>query len=153
MGDSYIIYGMKQFRFILFCCALLVIPAKLAQAAELVMVDQAGCSWCERWDAEIGVIYGETPEGRIAPLRRVDIHEALPPDLAFIDGLVFTPTFVLIDKDREIGRINGYAGQDFFWGQLHQLLENLPSNTPEKRLDPDPLQRTDGAPDSIPTKG
>ena len=33
----------------------------------------------------------------------------------------FTPTFVLIDEEREIGRIEGYPGQEFFWG----LLENL----------------------------
>jgi hypothetical protein len=33
----------------------------------------------------------------------------------------FTPTFVLLDGDREIGRIEGYPGQDFFWARLENL--------------------------------
>ena len=34
----------------------------------------------------------------------------------------FTPTFVLVDGDREIGRIEGYPGEDFFWGRLERLM-------------------------------
>lgn len=117
---------MTPLRFLLVTCALLVLPALPAAAAELVMVEQDGCAWCEAWDEEIGSIYDRTPEGRLAPLRRVDIHEPLPSDLSFIGGLVFTPTFVLVDGDREIGRINGYPGEDFFWGLLHELLAKLP---------------------------
>lgn len=117
---------MTPLRFLLVTCALLALPALPAAAAELVMVEQEGCAWCEAWDEEIGSIYDRTPEGRLAPLRRVDIHEPLPSDLSFIGGLVFTPTFVLVDGDREIGRINGYPGEDFFWGLLHELLAKLP---------------------------
>lgn len=150
-GDSYIIRGMMRFRIILFCCLLTVLPARAAIAAELVMVEQAACGWCEKWDEEIGGIYDATPEGRVAPLRRVDIHEPLPPDLGFIKGLVFTPTFVLVDGGREIGRISGYAGQEFFWGLLHGLLEKLPAPA-----GPSPgftLERTDSMSEMVSTKG
>ena len=34
----------------------------------------------------------------------------------------FTPTFVLVDGNREIGRIEGYPGEDFFWGRLERLM-------------------------------
>ena len=39
--------------------------------------------------------------------------------------IVFTPTFVLWHEGREIGRIVGYLGEDFFWGQLGELIEQL----------------------------
>lgn len=151
--DSYIITGMKPLRFILFLCVFPVCAVMPASAAELVMVEQAGCAWCDRWDTEIGGIYDRTAEGRIAPLRRIDIHDPLPADLGFIDGLVFTPTFVLVEGGREIGRINGYAGEDFFWGLLHRLIEKLPRSMPAGAPAPDGLQRTEGAPDKNPARG
>jgi thioredoxin-related protein len=93
-----------------------------ALAAELVMVERQGCHWCERWNAEIAPIFPKTDEGRRAPLRRVDI-KALPDDLALTSQPVFTPTFVLVEGGRELGRIEGYAGDEFFWFLLTQLLD------------------------------
>ncbi|MEM1048517.1 MAG: hypothetical protein AAGL24_20360 [Pseudomonadota bacterium] len=97
-----------------------------AGAAELVMVEQTGCHWCARWDAEIGVVYAKTEQGKRAPLRRIDIHEKLPPDLSAIELGWFTPTFILVEDNREIARLRGYPGEDFFWGLLDRMIEKLP---------------------------
>ena len=109
-------------------------PAISAGAVELIMFEEAGCAWCEKWQKEIGAIYAKTPEGRRAPLRRLDIHDPLPPELNFIAKGAYTPTFVLVDRGREIGRIRGYPGEDFFWGLLGRMLERLspakPGSTP-----------------------
>lgn len=102
-----------------------LLGAQTAFAAELVIVEETGCHWCERWNEEIGVIYHKTDEGKRAPLRRVDISE-LPDDLAFQSRPQFTPTFVLFDDGAEIGRIEGHPGEDFFWPLLQRLLEKLP---------------------------
>lgn len=83
--------------------------------------------WCERWNDEIGVVYHKTEEGRRAPLRRVDMHAPLPTDLGYLVKGGYTPTFVLVNKGREIGRIRGYPGEDFFWGLLQLLLKKLPA--------------------------
>jgi thioredoxin-related protein len=96
-----------------------------ARAAELLMFEQAGCSWCEAFDREIAPVYGRTEEGLRAPLRRVDTAGQLPPDLAFIEPERLTPLFVLVDRGREIGRIRGYPGEDHFWGLLGVLLKKL----------------------------
>ena len=87
----------------------------------LVMVEQPGCSYCARWNAEVAPEYPLTPEGRFAPLRRVDLR-ALPGDLSFASRPVYTPTFVLMDDGVEVGRLEGYPGEDFFWGLLGRLL-------------------------------
>lgn len=99
-----------------------------ARAAELVMFEQAGCAWCEAFDREIAPVYGKTKEGLRAPLRRVDITQRLPPDLAFVEVERLTPLFVLVDKGHEIGRIRGYPGEDHFWGLLGVLIKKLDSS-------------------------
>jgi hypothetical protein len=96
-----------------------------ANAAELVMFARAGCPYCERFDHDIGPIYGRTDEGRAAPLRRVDIDAPLPPDLAAVAVERITPVFVLVERGHEVGRIRGFPGEDNFWGLLAGLIEDM----------------------------
>ena len=102
---------------------LLALPVK---AAELWMFEETGCAWCQRWHAEIGVIYAKTDEGKAAPLRQFNLHlDDLPANVDLTKKPYYTPTFVLIDNGREVGRIEGYPGEDFFWGLLGQLIAKL----------------------------
>ncbi len=121
---------MRRILSIVLALPLLVVAAR-AWAAQLVMFESAYCEWCERWHEEIGPIYPRTPEARIAPLRRVDVDGPRPPDLAFVKGIRYTPTFVLVENGREIGRITGYPGEDFFWPLLAELLARLPPHGEE----------------------
>ena len=112
-----------------------------AHAAELVMFEQKGCVWCQKFDREIAPAYDKTTEGKRAPLRRLDIAQPAPSDLSFIRRERFTPVFVLIDGAREIGRIRGYPGDTFFWGLLANLIERLDrgeSAAPETAAAPPP---------------
>ena len=97
----------------------------------LVMAEEDGCYWCERWNKEISAIYPKTAEGRAAPLLRLDIHDPLPDGLRFERPLIYTPTFVLMVDGVEAARIEGYPGEDFFWGLLAQLLKDA-------RIEPSP---------------
>jgi len=96
-----------------------------SRAAELIMFEQAGCTWCETFDREIAPIYPKTSEGQRAPLRRISIDQPLPSELAFIEIERLTPLFVLVDNGREIGRIRGYPGEDHFWGLLGVLVKKM----------------------------
>ncbi|MCB1357643.1 MAG: thioredoxin family protein [Maritimibacter sp.] len=89
----------------------------------LIMFDQPGCIYCARWDAEIGPIYPSTDEAQIAPLTRMSIHDDLPEGIALDRPAVLTPTFVLLDDGRESGRLEGYAGDEFFWFLLGELID------------------------------
>lgn len=103
-----------------------------ARAAQLLMFEQTFCEWCEIWDEEIGTFYEKTSEGKRAPLRRVNIHGKRPGDLKKIKAVVYTPTFVLMDEGKEVGRILGYPGADFFWELLEKLIEKLPAQEQPK---------------------
>jgi hypothetical protein len=61
-------------------------------------------------------------------LRRVELRD-LPDDIEFASRPVFTPTFVLVQDGRELGRMEGYAGDEFFWFLLDQLLDSHPDET------------------------
>ncbi|MEP5757861.1 MAG: hypothetical protein ABJ327_00840 [Litoreibacter sp.] len=88
----------------------------------LLMAEEDGCFWCARWNAEIGHIYPKTTEGRTAQLQRYDLHSETP-DVVFERSVRFTPTFILVEDGKEVGRIEGYPGQDFFWGQLSMMFQ------------------------------
>ncbi len=107
-----------------FLALLLTATAPLTAAAEtlLVMIEEAGCPWCARWNAEIAPIYPKTPEGQAAPLQRIDIHASTPEGMEFDQPFAFTPTFVLMVDGTEAARIEGYPGEDFFWSMLEQML-------------------------------
>nr|WP_321443010.1 thioredoxin family protein [uncultured Cohaesibacter sp.] len=89
------------------------------------MVEQEGCIWCARWNKEIGPVYPKTEEGKQAPLRRFDKHDPLPDGIHVTRGFFYTPTFVLLVDGQEKGRIEGYPGEDFFWGLLDQLVASV----------------------------
>ncbi|SDW87045.1 hypothetical protein [Paracoccus sanguinis] len=102
---------------------LAVQPLAAAAERSLLMFQRDGCSYCKRWDAEIAPAYPRTAEGQAAPLVRLDIHDPLPEGVTLTGRApVFTPTFVLTDAGTEVGRIEGYAGDEFFWVMLAQML-------------------------------
>jgi Thioredoxin len=103
-----------------------VLAGPVAAAAALVMFERAGCPYCAQFDREIAPIYEKTDEGKVAPLRRVDINAPVPPDLGSVTVERITPVFVLVDHGREIGRIRGYPGEDNFWGLLAGMIGDLP---------------------------
>ncbi|RYH10588.1 thioredoxin fold domain-containing protein [Tropicimonas sp. IMCC6043] len=102
------------------------LTAFAAGAVELVMVEQHGCVYCTRWNAEIGPIYPKTSEGAYAPLRRVELGSEAMNALSLKRRVSFTPTFVLVDDASvELARLEGYPGEDFFWGLLGKMLSDV----------------------------
>ncbi len=130
--------GAAARRLAALCLAALVAllalgPAEPGIAAQrgrgdvyLLMVEDPNCPHCLRWNREVGVTYDKTPEGRMAPLVRRRIGDA---GLDGFSRVAYTPTFILVKSGREVGRIVGYPGADFFWQLLDALLGKLvPSN-------------------------
>ncbi len=92
----------------------------------LLMFDQPGCIYCAKWEAEIGPIYPNTDEAALAPLTRHRLGADLPPEVTLSRPAALTPTFVLLDDGREVGRIEGYGGDQFFWFLLGELIDKVP---------------------------
>lgn len=114
---------------------LLVMLITLVSAARaetvLLMAEEPGCMWCARWNEEIAHIYPRTAEGRAAPLQRFDIRSGAPDGMTLDGSVRYTPTFILMHHGEEQGRIEGYPGEDFFWGLLGKLLERAQIEMPK----------------------
>ena len=112
-------------RAIILSLTVMLLAPLGVSAGELVMFESPVCEYCEMWDEEVGVIYDKTTEARLAALRRVDIYDDRPADLEALGPVLYTPTFVLMEGGREVGRILGYPGEAFFWGLLNGFLAKL----------------------------
>lgn len=89
----------------------------------LMMVDQVGCIYCARWDAEIGPGFGNSAEGRTAPLLRVDIDGPWPDGIVLDRRPSMTPTFILLKNGAELGRVEGYVGETYFYPVLAEMFQ------------------------------
>jgi hypothetical protein len=103
--------------------ALKAIPSASAAGAldgrtVLIMVDDPGCIYCAKWEREVEGGYRKSDEGAFAPLEKRRKGHA---DLAGLISLIYTPTFVLLRDGAEVGRIVGYAGSNWFWGEIEGL--------------------------------
>lgn len=91
----------------------------MTTATGLIMVEDKGCPYCARFDAEVRENYERSPEGRFAPLMRRPRNSE---DIRFLKGIVYSPTFVLVVNGNEVGRIIGYQGADLFWMEMAGLM-------------------------------
>ena len=110
--------------------ALAPMATTQARAAELLMFDAHGCMHCELWKDVVGEYYHKTREGQAAPLRVVSLDDPMPDDLDWVEGVRYSPTFLLIEGEREIGRIVGYPGEDLFWMLMEVEFRKLNASRP-----------------------
>jgi hypothetical protein len=113
-------------------CLLIIAAAALAptrgvRAAELLMFRRAGCAWCAEFDRTVGRVYAKTDVGTQVQLRHLDLDREPKSVVDLAYPVRYAPTFVLISDGREIGRIEGFPGEDFFWGRLDSLIRKLPA--------------------------
>src|ERR1051326_3027911 len=125
-------------------CAIVML-GQAADAAELVMYRRDGCPWCAKFDRALGPIYPKTEFNQSAPLRQINLdHDR---DLPIIHGAIrYTPTFVLVENGREVGRIEGYPGEDYFWPRLSYLLELQKERSAGVARPPETRPAPEGAP-------
>lgn len=113
---------MIRLKVIIMASLLLMPVSALWAETYLLMAEEEGCVWCAKWNDEIAPIYPKTVEGQLAPLHRYDLQHDTPA-VAFKNRVHFTPTFILVTDGHEVGRIEGYPGQDFFWGLLAMMID------------------------------
>lgn len=107
----------------LWIAAVATISAGGALALDLVFFSRPGCVYCRQWEKDVAPIYQKSDEGRRAPLLHWNLSDGASP-YALREPVRYTPTFVLTDKGREIGRITGYINDAMFWGLLGKLLKD-----------------------------
>ena len=116
--------------------ALMMVPVSVAWAGDstyaspsdipstaLVMVTSSSCPWCDAFEDEVGYLYDKTKESQKYPIYRIDFFSKFPERLGHIAPAQFTPTFIVIEDDKEIGRLVGYPGDEMFWWRFSEFTE------------------------------
>lgn len=121
----------------IFAVLALVGAAQSAAAQEaagfrLLLIEQAGCYYCRVFNRDIAPIYDQSAEGLAAPLMRADLRGPLPEGVTLTTLPFVTPTFILIGPDgKEIERLTGYPGDDFFWPYVNDMLTQAGALAPQ----------------------
>lgn len=103
-------------------CAVPRVAVAAGGGLVLIMVEEPGCVYCKKFDQEIGRGYSRTKEGQYAPLMRVRRRAA---ELKGLNPVLYTPTFILMRRGEEVGRITGYPGAEYFYSELEDLLSKV----------------------------
>lgn len=106
-----------------------------ASPNRLLMVEARGCIYCETWKREIGPGYPESAEGKAAPLLVTDINGPWPDGVALERRPVITPTFILLQGGKEMGRIEGYPGDNFFYPLIDEMLAKAGLSPDDRKED------------------
>lgn len=92
-----------------------------ADGFEAVAFEAPGCRYCAVFRRDVLPTYAETPVGKKAPLRFVDLNAAEASAYKLAAPITTVPTVVLLKDGVELGRIPGYVGRHNF----HILLDHL----------------------------
>jgi len=98
--------------------------------SELLMIHHPSCHYCKAFMREVVPTYNQTKQGKALPLHIMDVSN--PENLAWvkeqmklrnIKGIRGTPTFIIISNGKEVGRVVGYAGKDWFFERLDEAVK------------------------------
>lgn len=115
---------VSAFIFALSFSLVSIAASATAQAAELVMYFSEDCEYSAIFDIEVAPNYPDSAVGRAALLKRIAIEDMDNTEVVLKDPVTVTPTFVLVQNGRELGRITGYPGRKHFATLVNHLVKH-----------------------------
>ena len=83
------------------------------------------CAYCKAWENEIANIYLKTEFEDEFKLSFIDFFSDVDLGKYGISKIVkVTPTFIFVKDKTEVGRIEGYNGQELFWWQVDDVIKS-----------------------------
>ena len=83
------------------------------------------CAYCKAWENEIANIYLKTEFEDQFKLSFIDFSSNADFEKYGISKIVkVTPTFIFVKDKTEVGRIEGYNGQELFWWQVDEIIKS-----------------------------
>jgi glutaredoxin len=104
-------------------CFFLLFSLTPAWGYELIVVEREGCPYCAQFRQTIAPIYPKTEFAALAPLHYYHLEKDAKNLYQFKTPPRFTPTFVLIKDNVEVGRFEGFRNDEFFWALLKRMLQ------------------------------
>ena len=121
-------FGLKKNLFFLFLIIyfLACINSIYAEVrGKLLYFYSDTCAYCKAWENEIANIYLKTEFEDQFKLSFIDFSSNADFEKYGISKIVkVTPTFIFVKDETEVGRIEGYNGQELFWWQVDEIIKS-----------------------------
>ena len=121
-------FGLKKSLFFLFLIIyfLACINSTYAEVrGKLLYFYSDTCAYCKAWENEIANIYLKTEFEDQFKLSFIDFSSNADFEKYGISKIVkVTPTFIFVKDKTEVGRIEGYNGQELFWWQVDEIIKS-----------------------------
>jgi len=98
------------------------------KALELLMAHNPDCHICQKFIEEVAVDYNDSEIAKRLPLVIISVYDQ--PEWfkqAYAEGRIKkirgTPTFIIWNGRKELGRIIGYNGKQWFYERLNELFQ------------------------------
>jgi thioredoxin-related protein len=89
---------------------------------ELLVVEVDNCIYCGIFRRDVAPTYQGSERSRTVPMRFVDINAPDVDRLSLTGPIDSVPTVLVVENGREVGRIAGYVGPEFFFHSLNRIL-------------------------------
>lgn len=93
-----------------------------ASNLQLVVLEAPGCTYCSMFRRYVVPAYQTSPKSRTLPLKFIDLNDKAYDDLGLDSPVDMVPTTVLMQNNREVGRIPGYVGPENFFHAVNHLM-------------------------------
>ena len=91
---------------------------------EIVVFETENCIYCELFRRDVLPRYMRSPRARSVTIRFADAHRAATAGQLLKEPIVVVPTFILVRRGREVGRITGYTGPSPFFQMVGRLIKD-----------------------------
>ncbi len=129
---------MRRLGSILLTLLLVTWPLALPQAArdtstdpsghsglQLLVMETPDCIYCKIFRRDVAPTYQASVRAERIPMRFLDINNVSEADLGLTSPVTIVPTVVLVENNKEIGRINGYIGPENFYHSVNYMLGTI----------------------------
>ncbi len=101
-------------------------PIPHTSGFELIVMEAPECIYCGLFRRDVLPSYEASERGKDLPIRFVDINDEAANRLVLVAPVDTVPTFLVVKDNKEIGRIPGYMGPEFFFHSINYLLSSAP---------------------------
>ncbi|MCB1505678.1 MAG: thioredoxin family protein [Hyphomicrobiaceae bacterium] len=92
---------------------------------QIVVLEAPGCTYCTLFRRYVLPAYATSPRSRDVPIKFLDLNDEAYDKLGLDGPVDMVPTAVLMQNNREVGRIAGYLGPENFFHAMNHLLARV----------------------------
>lgn len=96
-----------------------------ASNLQLVVLEAPGCTYCSMFRRYVVPAYETSPKSRSLPLKFIDLNDKAYDELGLDGPVDMVPTTILMQNNREVGRIPGYVGPENFFHAINHLMARI----------------------------